>query len=64
MRIETLSDALEGVSLEIALGERWAEGAGQPVAGGGEAPEGSAQPQAEGGAQPQAAGGKAIGART
>lgn len=25
MRIETLSDALEGVSLEIALGERWAE---------------------------------------
>jgi heme exporter protein C len=29
MRIETMSDALEGVSLEIALGERWAEGSGQ-----------------------------------
>ncbi len=31
MRIETMSDALEGVSLEIALGERWAEGAGENV---------------------------------
>jgi heme exporter protein C len=29
MRIETLSDALEGVSLELALDERWAEGSGQ-----------------------------------
>ena len=28
MRIETLSDALEGASLELALDERWAEADG------------------------------------
>jgi heme exporter protein C len=34
MRIETLSDALEGASLELALDERWAEASGQdPLAG-------------------------------
>jgi heme exporter protein C len=27
MRIETLTDALEGASLDLALDERWAEGA-------------------------------------
>jgi hypothetical protein len=37
MRIETMSDALEGVSLEIALGERWAEGADPVPAASGEA---------------------------
>jgi heme exporter protein C len=29
MRIETLQDALEGASLELALDERWAEASGQ-----------------------------------
>jgi heme exporter protein C len=33
MRIETLSDALDGLSLEIALGERWAESTDSAPAG-------------------------------